>query len=217
MRKSAFYFAAVLIFISASRVSGEVTVDSRSLNIKERGRINEFIGDVVIKGRGFSVFSERALSDTETGVITAEGNVDINYSSGTFSLDTRSLRARIDDGKKKFYLSGEVRSLYTSDEAPPVLIYSDSVEISYSEPRRALFEGSVRTESGELEITSREAFYREDYERIDFTGDPEAWSDSEEGRVHYRGDLIRVYVQDEKISIEGRARTRVWLEDEPGM
>ena len=208
--------AAALLLWASSSLAG-ISIDSDSLTIIDRGWVSEFTGSVRIRGEHFSVDSDRAVSDRRTGEITAYGNVHIAYSSGTHHMQGWCGESRIDDEAKKFYLFNDVKTVFNTEEGQRAVTYADSVEVSYTVPGTAVYTGSVRAEIEEMLITADKAVYSEEENSVVFTGNPSGRSVSEGTRSEYSGDVIRVFLEDEKVNIEGGAKTRVWIEDEPQM
>ena len=211
------FLVFLLLFSAFGPASARVTIDSDTLTIIERGRLNEFTGNVRIRGDGFSVDSAKAVSDRQTGIITASGDVFIKYSTDTFNLEGWCSEARIDDERKKFYLYSDVKTVYAREDGDSAVMYADAAEVEYAAPRRAVYTGSVILETGEVRVDSERSVYSEETRSIVFTGSPTAVSRTGDTVSEYSGRVIRVHLDDERISVEGEARTRVWLENESQM
>ncbi|GEM_PF-3278463 len=208
--------AAVFFLASASLCYGGFSIDSDSLELLEKGEISKFKGNVRITGENFTINSETAESDRRAGFMTLEGDVDINYSSDTWRFSASCDTAKIDEHSEMIYLKGNTRSIYYTpqeEESTRVICYADEADIDYSANRRAFFKGNVRVEREGLRIFSQRAEYYNDEEFIEFTQNPYAYSVLDEAETRYSGEIISVYISENRITIEGDARARVRVDE----
>ncbi|NLB35332.1 MAG: hypothetical protein GX817_05910 [Elusimicrobia bacterium] len=215
MKINFFYLLVFSFLISVSWVSASnINIESDKLNIIDRGKKNEFVGNVKISGDGLSVLSARAVSEIESGMVMATGGVKIKFSSGTMKLEGESREAEIDDTNKEISLKGDVQAIYHTTQEEPIMTYSDQMGVYYRDPRSAVFTGKVRVEREGMYILSEKVVFLETEEEIVFTGNPRGESQDESDRAEYSGDLIRVSSDGERISIEGDARVLLEIQHE---
>jgi lipopolysaccharide export system protein LptA len=184
-----------------------------------KGRINEFVGDVKITSDDFIVTSDKAVSDKKTGIIEATDNVYIKYSSDTWNVEGWCDEVKIFPDKNIFIMTGSVKTVYRqansdTNEEDQAEVFSDSVKFDYSPEQEAFFNGNVKVIKEKMEVVSREAFYSKKSGMIEFKGEPKAVNRSDEFRSECRGDIIRFFMGEEKVDIKGRAHTRIYSKDD---
>jgi lipopolysaccharide export system protein LptA len=212
----------------------EINIKSDNLNILKQGTVSRFTGNVKVRSKDLFLEADKAVSDKENSKLTAAGQVKVNYSSGSIKIISYSTRAVLESDKNIITMTGNVKNIIYSDEivrdeivrnetgrdetvrqSSKTVVYADSLRIDYSskDSLKSEFTGSVKVESEKINIYSENAVYDRAAGLISFTGSPRAFSVTENSRIEYSGDKISFYIEDERVSIEGNAATRIFLDE----
>lgn len=216
MKRKIPIFLLIIFSAAAGCVYGKLNINSDSMNILEKGKVSEFVGNVVVSGSGFNVTAQKAISDENTGIIKAHNTVKIIYTSGTWRMNGWCDNLEIDPGSEKLFMEGKVKTIYTPMEVEQdtsTVIYADKVWIDYSEKQEALFTGRVIVERNSMSVYSGRARYLNNEQKIEFLDSPRGESFLNNTRTEYSGDNMSVFMKGEIISINGRAHTRIFLDE----
>ncbi len=201
----------IFLFLIYNCSLAKINIDSEEVLLLERGRVTEFIGDVRITASNFTVTAQRAVSKKQEGIIKVDGNVYIKYSSSTFNTEGWCSELEIIIGEENYIMTGDVKTIYITDDNDMTEIYTDKVTFDYSLNQKALFEGNVKAKRKDLTVSSGKALYLRKDRRIEFTDLPEAVSTTQDVRTEYAGDSIVLFMDDEKVKISGSAHIVVHL------
>ncbi|MFH1414716.1 MAG: LptA/OstA family protein [Elusimicrobiota bacterium] len=207
----------VMTLVLSGAAAAKINIDSKSVKFLERGNITEFIGDVFITEENMDMTADRAVSNKKEGTVEAAGNVHMNYSSSTWNVEAWCDNIMIITENKKYILTGNVRTIHKTQEGDTIdvtEISADRIIMENAVDRRIIFEDNVRTKRQDITVMSDRAVYSRDDDRIDFTGSPSAESIFEDTAAEYSGDVITVFLDEERIRITGRAHTRIYKEDD---
>lgn len=211
IRKLFLLFSLLFIFVNYSLA--RVNINSSSLKILERGKVSVFIGDVHITAPNLVVTARKAVSREQEGIIEAEGDVYVKYSSTTWNIEAWCRELKIISEAQSLIMTGNAKAIYGSDDSSSndvTEVYADRIEFNYSGRQEASFEGNVRVERNKMTVFSNKAFYSKKDERIEFTDSPKAVSLAGGVKSEYSGDSISLFIEDEKIKISGSAHAVVF-------
>ncbi len=208
-----------LFFFPVLLRADEIKIDSDSMRILRRGEIIEFTGNVKVTSPEMTATAERAIMSQDGEHVTAEGNVELYYSSGAWDFSGWGEKLVFDRGKGYMNIEQDVKVIYQPGiTSTSTVVFADSAEVSFGEGRQeGRFEGNVVALRGNVRVTAGLALYDREREIFTFTESPVAYSDMEQAYTKYRGDRIIFSLIREEVSMRGNAATRIKFYDVPGM
>ncbi|MEA3506170.1 MAG: LptA/OstA family protein [Elusimicrobiota bacterium] len=212
-------FWASLFLLAARSLFGEVNIQSDSLNILRQGAVTKFTGNVSVRSKDLTLEADEALSNRETGIVTAAGSVKVNYSSAPLDIVSYSTRTVMDTAKNIITMTGSVKNIIDSEgedgKISRIVVYSDKVIINYADRRKleTEFIGAVKVDSEKIKINSGRALYKRDQELITFTDSPRAYSETKDSAARYSGKTILFYIHKQSIALDGDAQVEIELDE----
>jgi lipopolysaccharide export system protein LptA len=201
-------FLVFVVVAGLDFVCAKMNITSDSMNILKKGKVQEFLGNVKVRGPGFNVTARKAVSDEEKNIITAKQDVEITYSSGTWNICGRCDSLKMEAANETFFMHGNVKTVYASDTGSAT-VHADIAVIDYSQDRKARFSGRVNVETGNISVSSGKAIYFKNSETIEFSDSPVAHSIFDGAKTEYSGKVMKVFLKEEKIAVQDNARARV--------
>jgi lipopolysaccharide assembly outer membrane protein LptD (OstA) len=208
----------LVFFLFLPHLWAKADIVSDSLRILERGAETRFKGNVVIKSDGVIVNAARAVSKKNENIVEASGDVFVEYSSGSWRVQSSCRFFEIILDEKKFIMKGDVVSDYTEEDTGILThIVSEKAIFYYGSNKEALFEGGVQAEREGITVNSGRAYYSKIDDMMEFTEDPVATNSTETVSSVYSGEVIILYSRQKHIRITGSAHTEVFFKNESGM
>ncbi len=216
-----FYILSLLtlVFFPVLLRADKIKIDSDSMRILRRGEIIEFTGNVKVTSPEMTATAERATMAQGGEVVTAEGNVELYYSSGAWDFSGWGEKLVFDRGQGYMNIQQDVKVIYQPGiTATTTVVFADNAEVNFSDGRQeGRFEGNVIAVRGNVKVTAGLAHYDREREVFTFTDDPVAYSDMEQAYTKYKGERIVFSLVVEEVSMRGNAVTRIKIKDVPGM
>ncbi|MBN2406428.1 MAG: hypothetical protein JXJ19_01915 [Elusimicrobia bacterium] len=207
-----------IIFAFCAGLYASVNFSSRTSRLLERGTVTELLGNVRIDSPGIILTADRALSNNNTGVVEAHSKIEVFLSSDTWNVHSNCEEVVADINRKNITMKKNVKTVFRSmemtEESESIIIYADEATADYAEDKRAVFTGNVEAHKEDIKIFADKAEYSRTEGSIIFSGNPHAVSMDPENASEYRGDIISVSIDDEKMEIRGNANAAVFLKEE---
>ncbi|MGM0568582.1 MAG: LptA/OstA family protein [Elusimicrobiota bacterium] len=219
MKVKKFYILGALILLSRTLYAVEnVTVDSDSMRILQRGEVVEFSGNVSVNAPEVRATAQQALMQREGARVEASGNVELYYSSAALNFTGWCENLVYDRPGEYIQMDGNVKIVYEpEDDDISSVIYAGRAHIDLSKEGKIRFTSDVRAQRGDVKIVSGEAVYDRQKEIFVFTLEPRAFTRAEDFFIDYSGDEMVFSLVDEEVLIKGNASTRIKAHDDAGM
>ncbi|MGM0441599.1 MAG: LptA/OstA family protein [Elusimicrobiota bacterium] len=211
----------LFVFIAAAAAASYAAIDieSSSMDILKKGQVTEFTGNVIITGENYRIKADKAVSYREKNRVEATGNIRVEYSTKTAKLEGWCDKVIINQVEKDINLYRNVKTVYrsrNSNENRRVEILARRAFINYSEGLTAVYEKNVEVKTENTRITADTARYSRKDGVLQFAGNaaqPRAVTETEEFKSVYRGDKLKYYINKGHLEIDGKAHTRIYLDE----